>query len=54
MTCPKCKSSLIEKNRRETTSGTFIEIRCSNKDCNYFNYKTIPVTYNTTTTGDVI
>lgn len=42
MTCPLCGSRLYEKNRRENTSGTFIEIRCSKQDCYYYNYKTIP------------
>lgn len=52
MTCPICGADLYEKNRRETTGGTFIEIRCSK--CDYYDYKTIPVRYDTTTTIDVI
>ena len=52
MKCPKCEADLYERNRRETTGGTFIDIRCSK--CDYFDYKTIPVTYDNTTTGDVI
>jgi len=45
MTCPICGSELVEQNRRELTSGTFISIRCSNKNCGYFDYKTIPVEF---------
>ena len=44
-TCPICKSELYEKER-ETTGGTFISIRCSNPNCGYYNYKTIPVNFN--------
>lgn len=43
MTCPICKSKLYEKERKETTSGTFISIRCTNTSCDYFDYKTLPV-----------
>ena len=45
MTCPICKSDLYEKEKRETTEGTFISIRCSNLNCGYFDYKTIPVNF---------
>ena len=44
-TCPICKSNLYEIDRREETGGTFISIRCSNPNCGYFNYKTIPVNF---------
>lgn len=50
MTCPVCGADLFEKERRENTGGTFISIRCSNPDCNYFNYKTIPVNFYGSTT----
>ena len=50
MTCPICGSKLYEKDRRETTVGTFISMRCSNKNCGYFDYKTIPVRFD----GDYI
>jgi len=43
MTCPICKSDLYEKNRNETTGGTFISIRCSNPNCGYFDYRTLPI-----------
>lgn len=43
MTCPICGGSLYEKERRETTTGTFICIRCSNPSYGYFDYKTIPI-----------
>jgi len=43
MPCPICNSELYEKDRREITSGTFIAIRCSNPDCGYFDYRTIPI-----------
>ena len=43
MSCPKCNSILYEKDRRELTQGTFIAIRCSNPECNYFDYKTVPI-----------
>lgn len=46
MTCSICGSDLYEKERRETTEGTFISIRCSNPDCNFFDYRTIPVNFN--------
>jgi hypothetical protein len=39
MTCPICGSELCEKERRETTSGTLISIRCTDPGCNYFDYK---------------
>lgn len=45
MACPICSSELYEKNRREITSGTLIFIRCSNKNCDYFDYRTIPVKF---------
>lgn len=41
MTCPICGSKLYE--RKETTAGTFISIRCTNLSCSYFDYKTVPV-----------
>jgi len=43
MTCPICKSDLYEKDRRNTTGGTFIAIRCSNPNCGYFDYRTLPI-----------
>ena len=49
MTCPKCKSNLYEKDRVETTAGTFITIRCSNPECNFYDYKRIPLIFNTGT-----
>lgn len=52
MTCPICGSDLYEQNRSETTSGTFISIRCTNKNCNYYNYKIIPVNFHGTMTTD--
>ncbi len=51
MTCPICDSDLYEQNRNELTGGTFISIRCTNKKCNYCNYKIIPVNYNVKLTG---
>ncbi len=47
MTCPICGSELVEKDRNNTTGGTLISIRCSNKNCGYFNYETIPVEFST-------
>ena len=46
MICPICGAELYEKDRRETTGGTFISIRCSNLNCGYYNYKIIPVNFN--------
>jgi len=43
MTCPICKSDLYEKDRRNITGGTFIAIRCSNPNCGYFDYRTLPI-----------
>ncbi len=43
MPCPICNSELYEKDRREATGGTFIAIRCSNPNCQYFDYRTIPL-----------
>ena len=43
MTCPICKSKLYEQERKETTSGILISIRCTNVNCSYFDYKKIPV-----------
>lgn len=43
MICPICKSKLYEHERRETTSGILISIRCKNVNCSYFDYKKIPV-----------
>ncbi len=51
MTCPICGSELYQKDRRENTSGTFISIRCSNPECGYFDYKTIPVNLHGSITG---
>lgn len=51
MVCPICGADLYEKNRNETTGGTFVAIRCSNPNCGYYNYKTIPINfYGTRTT----
>jgi len=43
MACPICNSDLYEKDRSEVTEGTLIAIRCSNPNCNYFDYKKIPI-----------
>lgn len=51
MPCPICKSDLCEKDRRKMTGGTFISIRCSNPDCQYYDYKTIPPNLQGTVTG---
>ena len=51
--CPMCGSELYEQNRDERTGGTFISIRCSNKECNYYNYKQIPVKFEGTITGEI-
>lgn len=40
MTCPKCGSKLYEKEKMEMVSGTFISIRCTNPDCDHFDYET--------------
>lgn len=48
MTCSICGSELYEKSRNETTGGTLISIRCSNPECGYFDYKTIPVNFHGT------
>jgi hypothetical protein len=53
MTCPICGSELYEKDRSETTGGTFISIRCSKEGCIYFDYKTIPVNFGGTTTKTI-
>ncbi len=41
MICPKCGSSLYEKNSRQSSIGTFFEIKCTNKKCDYYDYKTL-------------
>lgn len=51
MSCPICGSDLYEQNRDERTGGTFISIRCSK--CNYYNYKTIPIKFEGTITGEI-
>jgi hypothetical protein len=40
MACPICSSELYEKEKMERTSGTFVSIRCTNPECNFFNYET--------------
>ncbi len=52
MSCPICKSKLYEKSRNELTNGTMIEIRCTNKTCNYFDYKNVPVNFENTITEE--
>ncbi len=39
MICPKCGLPLYEKSSRQSSIGTFFEIRCTNKKCNYFDYR---------------
>ena len=51
MICPICNAELFDKERRETTSGTLISVRCTNPNCAYFDYRTIPVDLRVTITG---
>ena len=53
MTCPICGSKLYEQERKETTSETLISIRCTNLSCSFFDYKTIPVSLNGTTSVNI-
>lgn len=50
MVCPICGAELYEKERRETTVGTFIAVRCTKPGCNYFDYKTLPLNISGTIT----